>query len=130
MIWWLGGGQFGRDQTQGWINALARFPKLQLWLNRKHGNIRAAAHYVEFGGLYLVLYWLVDEIFGNGMLLFHWPQATALWVICAVAAWLDEMHQLRSGSRQFRRVDFLHSCCGITIAMAMIFFGELIRLNS
>jgi VanZ family protein len=127
-IYWLGSGQFGRNQTQAWIDRLRRFPAIQEFLNAQHGRIRASAHYVEFGGLYLVLYWLWDAALGAGMFLFEWWPAVVLWVVCAIAAYLDELHQLTSGTRQFRRVDFLHSCCGITIAMGVIYTQEFVRL--
>lgn len=125
VIWYLGGGSFGRAQTQAWIDRLARMPRLHAWLNRHHGKFRAAAHYIEFGGLFLALYWLCGTLRGIGM---AWEpvQAAALGVLSAVAAWLDELHQLRSGTRQFRREDFLHSCCGVSIAAAIVRYADIL----
>lgn len=127
IIWYLGGGSFGRAQTQAWIDRARRFPRLYAFLNKHHGKFRASAHYIEFGGLFLVLYWLYDIIFSGGDFRFQWLPAIIIWIASAVAAYADEMHQLRSGTRQFRRVDFLHSCCGITIALAIIFLQGVIR---
>lgn len=127
LIWYLGGGQFGRAQTQAWIDAVRGVPWLHGFLNRHHGKFRASAHYVEFGGLFLVLYWLYDVFFGGGGFVFRWGPAVVIAAVSMVAAWLDEVHQLRSGTRQFRREDFLHSCCGISLAMALVFYGSLLR---
>ena len=126
LIWYLGGGKFGRGQTQRWIDHTRRWPAVNRLLERLHGNARAAAHYVEFGALFLALYWVQDTFLGSGHLLFEWIPSVVVAMLCAAAAWLDELHQLRSGGRQFRRVDFLHSCCGITIAMAIIFYRDLL----
>ena len=127
LIYYLGSGSFGRAQTQAWIDQFRRMPRLYKFLNRHHGKFRAAMHYVEFGGLFLVLYWLSDVALGAGNLDFRWVPAAALWLVCALAALLDEYHQLQSGTRQFRRVDFLHSCCGITIALAIVYLQAALR---
>ena len=126
LIWFLGGGAFGRAQTQQWIERTRRWPAFYAFLDRRHGNFRAAAHYVEFGGLFLALYWLQDTILQGG---FHFRgrPAAIVGVLCAIAALLDELHQLKSGTRQFRRVDFLHSCCGISIAMAAVWTQWALR---
>jgi hypothetical protein len=129
VIWYLGTGRFGRAQTQAWIDRAHRNPRLHRLLNDHHGSLRASGHYFEFGGLFLVLYWLVDAAVGGGGWGWHPLWAAGLWVVCAVAAWLDELHQLQSGTRQFRRVDFLHSCCGISIAAAIVFYQAWIRLG-
>ncbi|MBX3729092.1 MAG: VanZ family protein [Candidatus Sumerlaeia bacterium] len=129
LIWYLGGGSFGRAQTQAWIERVRSMPRVYGFLDRHHGKFRASAHYVEFGGLFLILYWVWDLFLGPGGLAW-WPaRAGILAVACAAAAWLDEMHQLRSGTRQFRRVDFLHSCCGIALAALAICYQALIRDN-
>ncbi|MBX7245431.1 MAG: VanZ family protein [Candidatus Sumerlaeaceae bacterium] len=127
LIWWLGGGTFGRNQTQTWIDRCARVPWLHDFLNRHHGSFRAAGHYVEFGGLFLVLFWLVDTVWRHGRMEFSAGPAIGIALICMAAAYLDELHQLRSGTRQFRRVDFLHSCCGIAGAAAVIFYQSVAR---
>ncbi len=122
IIWWLGSGSFGRGQTQRWIDRLGTWPRLHAFLDYHHGKFRAAMHYVEFGGLFLVLYWLYDAWLGGGDFAFRWGPAGVIALLCAGAAYLDEVHQLRSGTREFRTVDFLHSCCGITIALAAVFW--------
>lgn len=127
LIWWLGSGSFGRGQTQRWIDRLGRWPRVHAFLDYHHGKFRAAMHYVEFGGLFLVLYWLWDASLGGGEWTFRWIPAGAIAVVCAVAAYLDELHQLKSGTREFRTVDFLHSCCGITIALAIVFWQGVLR---
>lgn len=127
LIWYLGGGQFGRGQTQRWIDRAGRWPRLHRFLDRHHGKFRASAHYVEFGGLFLVLYWLFDVLFRNGLLIFEIIPALIIALISVLAAYLDELHQLKSGTRQFRREDFLHSCCGVSMAMAAVLYGTLIR---
>lgn len=126
VIYYLGGGGFGRAQTQGWIDRFRRHPRIYTFLDRHHGKFRASAHYFEFGGLYLILYWLWDAVDGGG---WHFrPGAAAVIALtCVFAAWLDEMHQLQSGTRQFRRVDFLHSCCGIAIAAAIVYYQAMFR---
>jgi hypothetical protein len=127
LIWLLGGSGFGRAQTQAWIDRTRSWPWFNDFLNRHHGKFRAAGHYVEFGALFLVLYWIFDVLFQEGRLRFNPVAAAVIGVVCAVAAVLDELHQLRSGTRQFRRVDFLHSCCGIAIAAALVFYQHLFR---
>lgn len=127
VIWYLGGGQFGRSQTQRWINRAGRWPRLHRFLDRHHGKFRAAAHYFEFGGLFLVLYWLWDVLFRDGRYVFEMIPALIIAMISVFAAYLDEMHQLKSGTRQFRREDFLHSCCGVAIAMAIVLHATLLR---
>lgn len=131
VIWYLGGGQFGRSQTQAWIDRVRRMPRLYGWLDRHHGKFRASVHYVEFGGLFLVLYWLGDAVLWGGerepRMTFRWSLAGVAAAVSVVAAFLDEMHQLQSGTRQFRRVDFLHSCCGVTLAMGIVYIQSLAR---
>src|SRR5437868_6648434 len=107
MLWWLGGGMFGRAQTQAWIDRFSKAPRIHAFLDRHHGKFRAAVHYVEFGGLYLALYWVYDAVFARGRVEFLPVAFVVIALICAVAALLDELHQLKSGTRQFRRVDFL-----------------------
>lgn len=127
LIWYLGTGRFGRAQTQVWIDRVRSRPRLHAFLDRHHGKFRASAHYVEFGGLFLVLYWLWDVWVADGLMVWSPLLAAVLGVICAVAAWADEVHQLRSGTRQFRREDFLHSLCGISLAALLVCYQSLIR---
>jgi len=127
LIWFLGTGRFGRAQTQAWIERLRSRPRLYAFVDRHHGKFRALGHYVEFGGLFLVLYWLYDTLWGSGRLSFAPLPAVVIAVSCAAAALLDELHQLQSGTRQFRRVDFLHSCCGIAIACLVVQYQALLR---
>ncbi len=128
VIYILGSGAFGRAQTQKAIDRFRAWGAVYTFLDRHHGKFRAAAHYLEFGGLFLVLYWLQAALL-EGSLVFRWGPALAVAAICILAAFLDEMHQLRSGTRQFRRVDFLHSTCGVAIAMAMVYLQMIWRLG-
>jgi len=127
VIWYLGTGRFGRAQSQAWIDRAAHMPRLSAWLNRHHGKLRASAHYVEFGGLFLVLYWCWTAWLSDAAWRWSAPVAGAIGFACAVAAYLDEVHQLQSGTRQFRREDFLHSLCGISLAAAAVFYQALAR---
>jgi hypothetical protein len=127
LIWYLGTGKFGRSQTQAWIDRVREHPRLFAFLDRHHGKYRAAGHYVEFGGLFLVLYWLQDALVGDGLMDFRVSRALIVAGICTATALLDELHQLRSGGRQFRRVDFLHSCCGIALAALIIEWQAILR---
>ncbi len=127
LIFWLGGGQFGRAQTQAWIDRVKGVPWLYRFLDYHHGKFRAASHYFEFGGLFFILYWVYDIFLGSGVYAFRAVPAILIALVCAAGAILDEWHQLKSGTRQFRRVDFLHSCCGISIAMAVVFYQSLWR---
>lgn len=127
LIWFLGTGRFGRAQTQAWIDRLRKWPFLYRLLDRHHGKVRALGHYVEFGGLFLVLYWLYDALWGEGRFHFQPVPIVVIAVVCMVAALLDELHQLQSGTRQFRRVDFLHSCCGIALAALLVQYQSLLR---
>lgn len=127
LIWYLGSGRFGRNQTQGWIDRLRSQPKVWAFLDRHHGKFRASAHYFEFGGLFLVLYWCWESWFGTGAWDWNPARGAVIAVACAVAAYLDEVHQLKSGTRQFRRVDFLHSLCGIAIAALIVSTQDAVR---
>ena len=127
IIWFLGTGRFGRAQTQAWIDRVRAHPRLFRWLDKHHGKFRAAGHYFEFGGLFLILYWLYDAIAHHGHFRFAVMPTVIIALICMVAAYLDEMHQLKSGTRQFRRVDFLHSCCGISLAAMFVEYQALLR---
>ncbi|MGI8905924.1 MAG: VanZ family protein [Candidatus Sumerlaeaceae bacterium] len=125
VIWYLGTGKFGRAQTQAIIDRMRNHPRLFTLLDRHHGKIRAAGHYFEFGGLFLVLYWLYDALWAHAQLRFDAVPAAIIATLCAIAALLDELHQLRSRTRQFRRVDFLHSCCGIALAALVLQYQGL-----
>ena len=127
LIYYLGGASFGRSQTQNWIDATGKYPRLNGLLNRFHGNIRASAHYIEFGGLFLVLYWIWDAIWGSGLYAFRPMPALIIGLVCVIAAILDELHQIQSGTRQFRRVDVLHSTCGISIAAFLVLVQTMLR---
>lgn len=127
LIWFLGSGSFGRAQTQAWIDRARARPGIYDWLNRHHGKFRASAHYLEFGGLFLIVYWCWDSWFAGGEFGWHPWRAVIIGVTSAIGAYLDEVHQLRSGTRQFRRVDFLHSLCGISLAALIIFYQAWIR---
>ncbi len=127
IIWFLGTGRFGRAQTQAWIDRVRSHPKLFAFLDKHHGKFRASVHYFEFGGMFLVLYWCADAWFGGGEWTWRPLQGLGIAAVCALAAHLDELHQLKSGTRQYRRVDFLHSCCGISIAALLVCWQDFAR---
>ncbi len=120
MIFYFGQGKWGRSQTQQLIDRLRAHPRIHAFLDRHHGKFRAAFHYLEFGGLTLLVYtgltWWAD---GS---LREWSDARGAVSggIGALAALLDELHQKMSSTRQFRRVDYLHSLCGIAIALLLL----------
>lgn len=120
MIAYFGTGKWGRAQTQALIDRLRAHPRLQGCLHRHHGNLRAAFHYVEFGGLTLIVHGLLGGVFAQSG--WHAGRAALAGGLAALGALLDELHQLRSGTRQFRRVDYLHSCCGIALALFFLRF--------
>lgn len=124
VIWYLGGAGFGRGQTQVWIDRVRAMPRLHAFLDKHHGKFRASGHYFEFGGLFLALYWLVGTATKRGMAWNAWL-AIGIGVVCVIAAVLDELHQLKGGTRQFRREDLLHSTCGIALAAAMVFYADM-----
>lgn len=125
IIFFFGTGMWGRAQTQGWIDRANRNPRLHAFLNRHHGKLRASFHYVEFGVLTLILYGLLSAIGGHPFSTWGVWRAVAAGGMSAVAAYLDELHQLSSGTRCFRLVDYLHSCCGISLALLAIRYSAL-----
>ncbi len=127
LIWFLGTGRFGRAQSQAWIDRLRSHPRVFAFLDRHHGKFRASVHYFEFGGMFLALYWCADAWFGGGDWTWRPLWGVAIACGCALAAHLDELHQLKSGTRQYRRVDFLHSCCGIAIAALIVCWQGVLR---
>ena len=48
----------------------------------------------------------------------------AVWGATCGLAYLDELHQKRSGGRCFRRVDLLHGVLGASLMMLFIFLRE------
>ena len=128
LIWFLGTGRFGRAQTQAWIERWTPpGSTARRLLDKHHGALRASAHYLEFGGLFLVLYWAWESTVDDGAWGFEPARAAILALVCGVAAYLDEMHQLQSGTRQFRRVDFLHSLSGVSIAALIVAMQAWLR---
>ena len=112
-IAYCGTRRFGRAQSQQWIDTVKQKPRLWKFLDAYHGQFRAAFHYLEFGGLFLLLYLALSQ----GHL--HWAPARgyATWAISCVIAVLDEWHQSRTAGRCFRRIDLLHSFLGATLPM-------------
>ena len=113
----LGAGRFGRDGTQRMIDGcFGRFPCVWEFFNRHHGFFRAAAHYVEFCTLTLLLYAFFSR------LSVHWrPMAgLAALVLAGVWAYVDEWRQSRTAGRQFRRIDFIHSLIGVGLTSVAI----------
>jgi VanZ family protein len=102
-----------------------RWKRFAPFLNRRHGFFRAAFHYVEFGLLGL----LAIAAATRGTFAFDgfWPWAA--WAATCFLAWLDEMHQSRTPGRMFRRIDFLHSLLGATLALAACFAFDIIFRN-
>jgi hypothetical protein len=115
LIYYFGTSAFGRAQTQRWIDRCKNRPRLWCALDRYHGTLRAAFHYVEFGGLYLVAYLAITR--GR----FRWRDDVAfiLHAVTFVLAYLDELHQSRTAGRCFRRIDLLHSLLGATLALLL-----------
>lgn len=116
-IFFMGGGGFGRGSTQKWIDRLRSSPRLFAFLDRRHGVLRAAFHYVEFATLTLLLYWA----FGAGEWLWSERRALVVYAVGFVCAYADELHQSRIPGRQFRRIDFVHSLMGSTLALAALY---------
>ncbi|GAB4320417.1 MAG: hypothetical protein Kow0059_14750 [Candidatus Sumerlaeia bacterium] len=117
LIYYFGTSPFGRSGTQNWIEAFRDNEKVYDFLNSHHGFFRAAFHYVQFGGLYYLLYLTIN---GGS---FHWATGRA-WlalVLSCVGAYLDEWHQSRQAGRCARKIDLLHSCLGASYAH--IFLG-------
>lgn len=117
VIWFFGRAGFGRANSQAFIDRLKRHLRLWKLLDRHHGKFRAAFHYLEFGACYAILY---AAISGGG---FEWKYGSGLgvWGATCALAYLDELHQKRSGGRCFRRVDLLHSILGASFIMLLIY---------
>jgi VanZ family protein len=117
LIYYFGTSPFGRAQTQRWIDRCKNRPRLWCALDRYHGTLRAAFHYVEFGGLYLVAYLTLTR--GS----FRWRDDLAFILLAAtfVSAYFDELHQARTAGRCFRRIDLLHSLLGATLALLLTY---------
>ncbi len=122
-IFFLGASAFGRAGTQGWIDRLRSHPRLHAWLDRHHGKFRAAFHYVEFTTLTWLLYWAL----GRGD--WGWADARAAlaYALSCGYAYVDEWHQSRTPGRQFRPVDFIHSLLGATLAVGVLYWGDILR---
>jgi VanZ like family len=117
VIYYFGQAGFGRANSQALIDKLKKYPRLWLFFDRQHGNIRASFHYIEFGICYAVIFFTV--CLGN--LQWHYGKAFLAWFITCFLAFLDEMHQKGSGGRCFRRIDLLHSMLGASIVMLLFF---------
>lgn len=125
MIFYFGRGKWGRSQTQEIIDRLKATPGVRAFLDRHHGKLRASFHYVEFAGLTLILYGLLGSFGRHPFSDWAAWRAAAAGLGSALGALLDELHQLTSGTRQFRFVDYLHSCCGISLALLFIRYWAL-----
>lgn len=115
-IAYCGTRRFGRAQSQQWIDTVKHRPRLWTLLDAYHGHLRAAFHYLEFGGLFLLLYLALSQ--GN----LNWlpARAYATWAISCIIAVLDEWHQSRTAGRCFRRIDLLHSFFGATLTLLAV----------
>ncbi len=125
MIVYFGTGKWGRGQTQSLIDRLKGSPRIHAFLDRHHGKLRASFHYLEFGGLTLILYGVLSFLAGDSLGTWSAGRAALSGILAAAGALLDELHQLSSGNRCFRLVDYLHSCCGICLALLLIRYGSL-----
>lgn len=126
LIYYFGTERFGRNATQRWIDRMHASPRLAAcaaWCDRHHGGLRAAFHYVEFGGLTLVLVGVATL----GSFRFDTPWPFLAWALACVGAYADEVHQARTPGRCFRRIDFLHSLLGATLMLALLFVLDLLR---
>jgi VanZ family protein len=112
-IAYCGTRRFGRAQSQQWIDTVKSKPALWKFLDAYHGHFRAAFHYVEFGGLFLLLYLALSQ----GNLDWSFARGHATWAICCIVAVLDELHQSRTAGRCFRPIDLLHSFFGATLTL-------------
>ena len=117
VIYYFGRAGFGRANTQAIIDKVRNHPRLWTFLDRHHGKIRASFHYFEFGLCYAILY----LAFTFGKIEWYYGRGFAAWFITGLLAFLDEMHQKKSGGRCFRRIDLLHSILGGSIVM-LIFY--------
>jgi hypothetical protein len=117
LIYYCGTSAFGRAQTQRLIDRCKNRERLWCTLNRYHGTLRAAFHYVEFGGLYFIGYLAMTR--GS----FRWRDdfGFALLAVMFVLAYFDELHQSRTAGRCFRRIDLLHSFFGSTLAFLLTY---------
>ncbi len=125
LIFYFGTGRWGRAQTQAMIDRWRRNVRFHAFLNRHHGKLRASFHYLEYGGLSLILYGILNRMAGHSSLSWDDARAAATAALAAFGALLDELHQLRSGTRQFRLIDFLHSCCGTSLALLLVRYSTL-----
>jgi len=116
-IFLMGTSRFGRRGTQSWIDRVRNKPRLNAFLNRHHGKFRAAFHYVEFVTLTILLYWA----FVLGRWEWSWLRGAAAYLLSCSYAYLDELHQSKTPGRMFRRIDFIHSLLGATLAIASIY---------
>ena len=117
VIYYFGRAGFGRANTQALIDKCKKYPHLWGFLDRNHGKIRASFHYFEFGLCYLILFTALC----GGRIEWHYARGFLVWLATGILAFLDEMHQKKSGGRCFRRIDLLHSILGATLVMLVLF---------
>src|SRR5690606_6202060 len=96
--------------AQPWGASMAQF------FNRHHGFFRASFHYVEFSTLCVIA--VGATTWGTFHITSFWPYAA--WAFTMVVAYLDELHQSRTPGRMFRRIDFMHSLLGASLAFLII----------
>jgi VanZ family protein len=125
LIFLGGASPFGRAGTQRLIDRLQGWPQLHAVLDRHHGAIRAAWHYVEFGTLSLLIYLIPHLEWGKGT--YTWWAAAAAIPICSLIAYLDEKRQELTPGRQFRMEDFKHSIRGLVGMQVVIALTALVR---
>jgi len=121
VIYYFGGAGFGRAKTQALIDRFRKNPAIWNFLDRHHGKFRAAFHYFEFGLCFFILYLAVTA----GSLEWSYLRGLGVWLVTGILAFLDELHQKRTGGRCFRRIDLFHSLLGDTLVMLLVFLGNL-----
>ena len=117
LIYYFGTSSFGRGQTQKIIDRYKGNPRVWQFLDKNHGTLRASFHYVEFGGLYFLIYFALT----GGVFRWRYDFGFIDLGITFVLAYVDEVHQSRTAGRCFRRIDLLHSYFGGALAFLVTF---------
>jgi hypothetical protein len=126
LIYFCGTSRFGRSKTQAWIDAIGELPgarQVARLLDYYHGALRASFHYIEFSILCTIFVALTTlGTFEIGVA--PWPYLG--YGLTCLLAYLDEKHQAQTPGRMFRRVDFMHSLCGASLAFLALQINSLV----